>query len=258
MSKMKKFMLVFLGISLLLFATGCSQDSKEKDKEKVTILLGAAASLTNAITEIEPLFEKESGIDLDLQFSATGPLKEQIRSGAGIDVFMSASSKDMTEMVDEGLVVDDEVLLTNELILAKAKGSDVNSVNDLKGVKFIAIGEPASVPVGKYAVEALTNLGLYDSLKGKFTYAKDVTQVLNWVESGNAEAGFVYYSDFVRSAGKVELVEKVDATKYSKIVYPMGLVKASKFKDEAGEFMEFLKSEEAKAVFVKYGFGIPD
>jgi molybdate transport system substrate-binding protein len=253
MSKMKLLMVVFLGFALLFMATGCGDD-----EDRVTILVGAAASLTDAITEIEPLFEKAEGIDLDLQFSATGPLKEQIKSGADIDVFMSASRKDMVEMVDAGLVVDDEVLLTNELILAKTKGSDVKSIDDLKSVDYIAIGEPASVPVGKYAVEALTNLGLYDSLKGKFTYAKDVTQVLNWVELGNAEAGFVYYSDFVRSGGKVELVERIDAGKYAKIVYPMGIVKASTKVDEARAFMEFLKGDEAKAVFEKYGFGLAD
>ncbi|KAF0092641.1 MAG: molybdate transport system substrate-binding protein [Fusobacteria bacterium] len=256
MCKMKNFVLLFIGLGLLLVASGCGGIGADGDR--VTILVGAAASLTDAISEIEPLFEKAEGIDLDLQFSATGPLKEQIKSGADIDVFMSASKKDMDEMVVAGFVVDDEVLLTNELILAKTKGRDVGSIDDLKSVKYIAIGEPASVPVGKYAVEAITNLGLYDSLKSKFTYAKDVSQVLNWVELGNAEVGFVYYSDFVRSGGKVELVEKVDSSKYASIVYPMGLVKASTKVDEARSFMEFLKGDEAKAVFKKYGFGIAE
>ena len=258
MSKMKKFMLVVLGIALLFVTTGCGEKVSVDEKDRFTILVGAAASLTDAISEIEPLFEKAEGINLDLQFSATGPLKEQIKSGAGIDVFMSASKKDMVDMVDSGYVVDDEILLTNELVLAKTKGSGVKSIGDLKGVDYIAVGEPASVPVGKYTVEALTGLGLYDSLKGKFTYAKDVSQVLNWIELGNAEVGFVYYSDFVRSKGKVELVEKVDGSKYTKIVYPMGLVKASERVDEARAFMEFLKGDEARAVFRKYGFGIAE
>lgn len=256
MSKIKKFMFMVLGLALFFLTTGCGEKGSGSDEDRVTILVGAAASLTDAISEIEPLFEKAEGIDLDLQFSATGPLKEQIKSGAVIDVFMSASGRDMLEMVDSGYVVDDEIILTNELVLARTKGSDFDSINDLKRVDYIAIGEPASVPVGKYTVEALTNMGLYDSLKGKFTYAKDVSQVLNWVELGNAEVGFVYYSDFVRSGGKVELVEKVDGSKYSNIVYPMGIVKASRYKDEARAFMEFLKGDKAKAVFKKYGFGI--
>jgi molybdate transport system substrate-binding protein len=254
MSKLKSFMLVVLGLCLFFTATGCGSD----DGDRVTILVGAAAGTADAITEIEPLFEKVSGIDVDLQFSASGPIKEQIKSGAGIDVYITASMKDMKELVSLDLVIDDEVLLTNELILAKTKGSGVSSINDLKGVKFIAVGEPGSVPVGKYTVEALTSLGLYDDLKGKFTYAKDVTQVLNWVESGNAEAGFVYYSDFVRSGGKVDLVERVDQGSYSEIVFPMGLVKASQVKDEARAFMEFLKGDEAQAIFRKYGFGIAE
>ncbi len=258
MFKVKKIVFVVLGLSLLFVATGCSDKGSVDDGDRVTILVGAAASLTDAITEIEPLFEKAEGIDLDLQFSATGPLKEQIKSGADIDVFMSASKKDMVDVVDAGFVVEDEVLLTNGLVLAKTKGSDVKSINDLKGVEFIAVGEPSSVPAGKYAVEALTNLGMYDSLKGKFTYAKDVTQVLNWVELGNAEVGFVYYSDFVRSDGKVDMVDKVDSSKYSKIIYPMGIVKASSKFEEARAFMEFLKGDKAEDIFKKYGFGIAD
>lgn len=254
MSKMKKLMFVVLGLCLLFLGTGCGSD----DGDRVTILVGAAAGTSDAISEIEPLFEKVSGVEVDLQFSASGPIKEQIKSGAGIDVYITASMKDMKELVDLDLVVDDEVLLTNELILAKTKGSDVKSINDLKGVKFIAVGEPASVPVGKYTTEALTSLGLFDALKGKFTFAKDVTQVLNWVESGNAEVGFVYYSDFVRSAGDVDLVERVDQGSYSKILFPMGIVKGSKYKDEARAFMEFLKGDEARAVFLKYGFGIAE
>lgn len=258
MKNLKKLGLVMLVSLMLLFAAGCSNGENKGKDTQGTILIGAAASLTDAITELEPMFEKESRVQVDLQFSATGPLKEQIRSGAAIDVFLSASKKDMVEMTDGGFVVDDEILLTNQLILAKTKGSKIAGIDELKGVKYIAVGEPASVPVGKYAVEALTNLGLYDSLKSKFTYAKDVSQVLNWVELGTAEAGFVYYSDFVRSNGKVELVEKVDSNKYSKILYPMGIVKASKNKDDAKAFMEFLKGDEAKAVFEKYGFGIAE
>lgn len=257
MCKMKNFVLLFVGLGLLLMASGCEWNGGDGE-DRVTILVGAAASLTDAISEIEPLFEKAEGVDLDLQFSATGPLKEQIKSGAPIDVFMSASRKDMVDVVDAGYVLADEVLLTNELVLVKSKGSFVKGMADLKGVEYVAIGDAASVPAGKYAVEALRELGVYDSFKGKFTYAKDVSQVLNWVELGIAEVGFVYFSDFVRSGGKVELVERIDASKYSEIVYPMGLVKGSQYVDEARAFLEFLKGDEARAVFLKYGFGMAE
>lgn len=255
MYKMKIFVLLFFGLGLLLVASGCER-SVGDGEDGVTILVGAASSLTDAISEIEPLFEKAEGVGLDLQFSATGPLKEQIKSGAPIDVFMSASGKDMLDVVDAGYVVADEVLLSNELVLVRTKGSVVEGIDDLKNVEYVAIGDAASVPAGKYAVEALSNLGLYVSLKGKFTYARDVSQVLSWVESGNAEVGFVYFSDFVRSGGKVELVEGVDASMYAEIVYPIGIVKASKYRDEARAFLEFLSGDEARAVFRKYGFGL--
>lgn len=255
MCNMKNYVLLFVGFGLLLVASGCEW-SVGDDGDRVTILVGAASSLSDAISEIEPLFEKDEGVGLDLQFSATGPLKEQIKSGAPIDVFMSASGKDMLDVVDAGYVVAGEVLLSNELVLVRTKGSFVKGMDDLKGVEYVAIGDAASVPAGKYAVEALRELGVYDSFKGKFTYAKDVSQVLNWVELGIAEVGFVYFSDFVRSGGKVELVERVDASMYAEIVYPIGIVKASKYKDEARAFLEFLKGDEARVVFRKFGFGL--
>ncbi|MCI0502295.1 MAG: molybdate ABC transporter substrate-binding protein [Fusobacteria bacterium] len=253
---MKKILLIVSALFMLIVGSGCENSEKETQKTGVTILVGAAASLTDVLNELEPVFEKETGIDLDLQYGSSGTLKEQIKNGAPIDVFFSASKKDVDELVAAGLLADDQILLKNQLVLVKSKSSKVKSLDDLSSVQYIAVGDPASVPVGKYTQEALKNLGMLETLEGKFTYGKDVTQVLSWVGLGNAEAGFVYYSDYVRSEGKVDLVEKIDASKHSKIVYPIGVVKNSRKQEEAKKFIEFLKSDKAKAAFEKWGFSL--
>ena len=257
---MKKILILAMSLLVLMLGVGCSNSESESEVPKtgVTILVGAAASLTDALNEIEPTFEKETGIDLDLQYAASGTLEEQIKNGAPIDVFFSAAQKNMDNLVNAGLVTDSKVLLNNQLVLVKSKSSTIKSVDDLSDAKYIAIGDAASVPAGKYATEALKNLGLYDSLQSQFTIAKDVSQVLTWVEQGNAEAGFVYYSDYVRSDGQVDLVEKIDASKYTKIVYPIGVVESSQYQDEAKKFIEFLSGDEAKKVFESYGFTLAE
>lgn len=252
---MKKSLILLLTGLLLVFGVGCSntEETQEEDS-KVTLTIAAAASLTDAFGEIEPMFEAETGIDLDFQFAGSGTLREQVKNGAPIDVFFSASKKYMDEVLDGGFVEESKVLLNNQLVLVKSKDSSIESIDDLSSVEYIAIGNPDSVPAGRYAKEAMENLGIYSDLESKLTLAKDVSQVLSWVEQGNAEAGFVYHSDFVRSDGGVDLVEEIDDSNYTKIVYPIGVVKASKYQDESKEFIDYLSEKDAKEIFEKYGF----
>ena len=251
---MKKFLILATALLVMILGAGCNNSEKEAPRTGATILIGAAASLTEVLNELEPTFENQTGIDLDMQFAASGTLKEQIKNGAPIDVFFSAAQKDVDELVTAGLLTDSKVLLNNQLVLVKTKSSTVKSINDLSEVQYIAIGDPASVPVGRYTQEALKNMGLYDRLSSKFTVAKDVSQVLSWIEQGNAEVGFVYYSDYIRGKDKVDLVKKIDASKHTKIVYPIGVVKSSQHQSEAKKFINFLSEEKAKKVFGNWGF----
>ncbi|KEQ24102.1 molybdenum ABC transporter substrate-binding protein [Paenibacillus tyrfis] len=231
--------------------------------EKVELTVSAAASLTDALKEIQTAYEsKNAGIKLNFNFGASGALQQQIEQGAPADVFLSAAAKNMKALVDKQLVdaAQQKNLLVNELVVVVPEGgkAQVGTVDDLAKpeVKHVAIGEPESVPAGGYAKEALTNAKQWDALQPKLVMAKDVRQVLTYVESGNAEAGFVYKTDALTSK-KVKIAFNVDPKTYKSVEYPAGIVKATKHAKEAEAFYTYLQSKEAADVFAKYGFTIP-
>ncbi|MBD0345494.1 MAG: molybdate ABC transporter substrate-binding protein, partial [Coleofasciculus sp. Co-bin14] len=122
-------------------------------------------------------------------------------------------------------------------------------------IKKIALGEPKSVPAGKYAEEVLTSQKILDKVKVKSVLAKDVRQVLNYVETGNADAGIVYLSD-AKSSDKVKVVATASEQSHAPVVYPIAVLKTSKNVDAAKEFVQFLSSDTAKVVFEKQGFTV--
>jgi len=230
--------------------------------EKVELTVSAAASMTDALKEIQKAYEAENpNIKLNFNFGASGALQQQIEQGAPADLFLSAAAKNMKELVDKQYIQADQQkkLLTNELVAvvgtdAKAQIAQVADLAQTD-VKHVAVGIPESVPAGSYAKEALTNAKLWDSLQPKLVQAKDVRQVLQYVETGNAEVGFVYKTDALTSQ-KVKVAFAVDPKTYTPVEYPIGLVKATKHAKEAGSFYTYLQSKAALDVFVKYGFSV--
>lgn len=268
---------LLIALSLAIGLTGCGeakptpadapkagQETKQATPaEKVELTISAAASLTDALKEIQTAYEsKNAGIKLNFNFGASGALQQQIEQGAPADVFLSAAAKNMKALVDKQLVdaAQQKNLLVNELVVVVPEGgqAQVGTVVDLAKpeVKHVAIGEPESVPAGGYAKEALTNAKQWDALQPKLVMAKDVRQVLTYVESGNAEAGFVYKTDALTSK-KVKIAFNVDPKTYKPVEYPAGIVKATKHTKEAEAFYTYLQSKEATDVFAKYGFTVP-
>ena len=144
----------------------------------------------------------------------------------------------------------------SKVVLVAAKGEKVDSLDALKtdDVEKIAIGDPESVPAGKYADEVLTNTGIKDSITDKLVFAKDVKEVLAWVASGNADVGFVYLSDAL-SSDSVTIVENIDeVNNHSSITYPVSVIKDSTNADEAKKFEDFLFTDAAQKIFEKYGY----
>ncbi|AHM67266.1 molybdenum ABC transporter substrate-binding protein [Paenibacillus polymyxa] len=238
------------------------QDSSKK-VETVELTISAAASLTDALKEIQTLYESShKGIQLNFNFGGSGALEKQIEQGAPSDLFLSASKKNMKSLVDQHLIESNKqkTWLTNELVaVLPADGTtSITSVKDVmqKEVKKVAIGIPESVPAGKYAQEALTNVKLWDVLQDKLVQAKDVRQVLQYVETGNADVGFVYKTDALTSQ-KAKIAFEVDSKTYSTVEYPIGIIKASKHIQEAESFYEYLQSQESLNIMAKYGFTIP-
>lgn len=220
--------------------------------------MSAAASLTDALGELKALYENANPeVTLSFNFGASGALQQQIEQGAPADLFLSAASKNMQALVDKGFIEERHDLLKNELVVVvpSTGGAAVAKLEDLSdaAVKKVAVGIPESVPAGGYAKDALTAAGLWDGLQGKLVQGKDVRQVLQFVETANADAGFVYKTDAL-SSDKVKIAFAVDPSQYKSIVYPIGVVKATKHAEAAERFYAYLQTPEAMSVFVKYGF----
>ena len=253
-----------LTLSLItsLGIAGCnSSDIKHKDSESqeaVELNISAAASLKEAMAKIEEEYKKvNENVTLVVNYGASGSLQQQIEQGAPCDVFISAGQKQMKALDEAGLLLDGTYkdLLENDLVLIAPKDSDVSNLDDLNTdkVKHIAVGEPSSVPAGKYADEVLVNLDLKDKIKDKLVFAKDVKEVLAWTQSGNAEVGFVYYSDTINT-DNVKIVETTPSTSHSAIVYPIAVIKESKKPEAAKEFEDFLLSKDGQAILKDFGY----
>lgn len=243
---------------------GCSgSDAPEdtaKKSEPVEITVSAAASLTEALNEIETLYEEESGNEVSMNYGSSGALQKQIEEGAPTDLFISAGKKQMDALSEAGLVKGDSIkdLLGNKLVLIVSEeyADKIKTVEDLLNTDGkIAIGEVETVPVGQYSQESLENLNVWGSIQDKIVFAKDVKAVLSYVESGEAVAGIVYKSDAVgMKSGKV--AEEIDPSTHKEIVYPEGIVESTEHEDAVKGYMEFLDKEESTKIFEKYGFEV--
>ena len=253
-----------LTLSLItsLGIVGCnSSDTKNKDSESqeaVELNISAAASLKEAMAKIEEEYKKvNENVTLVVNYGASGSLQQQIEQGAPCDVFISAGQKQMKALDEASLLLEGTYkdLLENDLVLIASKDSDVSNLDDLitNKVKHIAVGEPSSVPAGKYADEVLVNLDLKYKIKDKLVFAKDVKEVLAWTQSGNAEVGFVYYSDTINT-DNIKIVETTPSTSHSAIVYPIAVIKESKKPEAAKEFEDFLLSTDGQAILKDFGY----
>lgn len=235
-------------------------EKKEEETEPVTILVAAAASLEYSYEdELIPMFEEQNeGITVEGTYDSSGKLQTQIEEGLEADVFMSAATKQMDALVEESMVDSDSVvdLLENKIVLITAADSDLDlkEFTDITKAESIAIGDPASVPVGQYSQEALTSLGIWDEVSAKASLGTNVTEVLNWVAEGSADVGIVYATD-AATTDKVKVVaEAPEGSLAAPAIYPVGIISSSANKEAAQKFVEFLQSDEAIAVFEKYGF----
>jgi molybdate transport system substrate-binding protein len=227
------------------------------------ILVSAAASLTDVLKEITNSYQAKSKNTVKFNFGPSSGLARQIEEGAPADMFFSADLPQMDNLDKKGRLEPGtrKNLLSNQLVIIVPADSklDISSPKDLlkAEVKRIALAEPSSVPVGVYSSKYLTDEGLWDQVKPKVVPVQDVRATLASVESGNVEAGFVYKTDAAISK-KVKVVYEVPIDKGPKITYPLAIVKESKQKDAARDFMNYIQSPVAKDAFKKYGFVVLD
>ncbi len=261
---MKKNVCVLLVVAFVccLALTGCgagTQQANGDGETGVEVQVFAAASLTDCLNEIIALYEKDSTDTILPVYEASGTLKKQIEEGADCDIFISANQKHMNALEDAGAVDTDtrKDLLGNglTLIASEEKAEQISSVEDLlsDGVELVAIGEPSEVPAGQYAQEMFENLDMWEAIQPKLVFAKNVRAVLSYVDSGDADAGLVYHTDaLLLEHGKI--IGDAPADSYTAVYYPAAIMTAAPQPEAAAGFYAFLTTDEAKAIFEKYGF----
>ena len=231
-----------------------------QDTQDITVY--AAASTTNAMTDIAKLFEKEHGVTVKLSFASSSTLAKQIEQGAPADVYLSANPKWMNYLEERDAIVKStrSDLLGNRIVLiaplaSPIKDLTVDSNLDLAGLLGdgrLSMGDPDHVPAGMYGKKAMEKLGLWEGVQNKIARSKDVRAALVLVERAEAPLGQVYATDAAISK-KVKVVGVFPQTSHPPIIYPAALVASS---SSAQEFLNFLKSEAAAKVFAEYGFAV--
>jgi len=230
--------------------------------QHVDLTVSAAISLKDALDAIKQAYaSRVPGVSLSMNYGASGTLQLQIEQGAPVDVYISAAPRQMDALQAKKLLLEGtrRDLLRNGIVLIVPKGSTLGltSFQDLlkPEVEKVALGEPVVVPAGKYAQEVLTHYGIYNHVNAKAVLAKDVRQVLTYVETGDVDAGIVYTTDAL-SSSKVKIVAKAPPESHEPVIYPVGVIKTTKDPAAAKAFEAFLSGPQARAIFEKYGFSL--
>lgn len=250
-------LLRLVALALLLFALGPSF-LFARPSQRVSLTVSAAISLKDVLEEIKPAFEMEyPKIAVTFNLGASGMLQRQIENGAPVDAFLSAAPKQMDALETKGLVLTAtrRDVARNRLVLIVPSDSAIAAFSDLARpvVTRVALGEPASVPAGQYAVEALHYFKILDAVKRKAVFAKDVRQVLTYVASANVDAGIVYRSDALANP-RIKIAAEAPESSHSPILYPAAVIRATRNPEAAREFLSYLSGATAKRIFAKRGF----
>ena len=245
---------ILLGTTLLLHSALHAESQQ-------ALTISAAISLKNAFDEIGKIFESQhNGTKIQFNYGASGDLKKQVEAGAPVDVFASASSQEMDELLAQNLLLKDTVVqfARNSVVLIQPKRSALalQTFSDLQeeSVKKIALGNPQTVPAGRYAKEALEYFKLFDVLKDKFVFAENVRQVLDYVARGEVDAGMVYPTDAQVMAEKVTMVIAAPEESHKPVIYPMAVIKGTKCESAARAFVRFVSTDAAQQILRKCGF----
>lgn len=226
------------------------------------LTVSAASSLTESFRDIASAYEAaHPGTKVDLNFAASGVLLQQVSRGAPVDVLATADTETMAQAAKGGLLETDsrQFFATNQLVVVVPPGrrDAPASLAALagKGVQRVAIGNPDSVPVGRYARAALRDAGLWEAIAAKTITTQNVRQSLDYVARGEVDAGFVYASDYQATPGRV--VRAFDVPLKTPINYPVAVIKDSARAAEARRFVAFVVSPQGRAILRRHGFGAP-
>jgi molybdate transport system substrate-binding protein len=252
-----KLLLVLpLFLTLVITASGCQK------KEPVELTVFSGAGLKDILPQITNEYsKKQPEIKINVNFASSGTLQKQIEQGAYADLLILPGIKQLAALEVKNLVDKStcQNLVADEIVLVvPSNDQKIKDFLDLMApeVTKICLGEPVTVPAGEFAKETLVYLKLWDKLQPKLILAKDARQVLTYVETGNVDAGLVYNST-ARAApdpGKIKIVVKATPGMHKPIIFKAVLLKGTKEREKALDFLHFLAGPEALKIFERYGF----
>jgi molybdate transport system substrate-binding protein len=248
-------------VCLLLVLLIASERVFAAPAEEITV--SAAISLKDAFTDMGKLFETaHGGGRIVFNFGASGDLARQIEGGAPVDIFASAAEKDMADLAAKRFIIASSKVnfARNTIVLVQPSRTKarIDSFDQLKrsDIKKIALGNPKTVPAGRYGEEVLKHVNIFDMVKGRLVYAENVRQVLDYVARDEVDAGIVYGTDAAAAPREVTVVSNAPKGSHAPVIYPMAAVKGSRHEHMARAFINFVTSDEGKRALQKYGFGL--
>jgi len=252
-----------LGIGLAVgLVAACGAGRAEGAQE---LVVSGAISLRDVLAELRQTFERRHpGILVRLNLGASGMLEKQIEAGAPVDVFLSAGTGQMAALAAGGLIRTDThvVFATNALVVVEPAGSRraFRTPVDLagSGLRWLAIGNPRTVPAGEYAEESLRRLGLWERLRPRTVFAENVRQALEYVARGDADAGIVYRSDAALGSRPVRVAFDLPSESHGRIRYPGAVLRDARSPGPGRRFLDLLVSPAGQAALVRHGFGPGD
>lgn len=254
-------------LAAILSVAGAVQERAQapaRGAARPTLLVSAAISLSEVLTELNAEAQKAVGAEILLNFGGSGSLRKQIEEGAPVDVFFASSRIDMDELAKKHLVdaASRRDILSNAVVLVGDKGApspkDIAALREtLRSADLLAIGNPDSVSAGRYAMQALDSLGLRSLVEKKLVLGGNVREVLRYVESGSAPLGIVFLTDAkaISAGSSVGVLFRFpDGALEAPILYPVAVVSASRAKAAAKNYVDFLRGESARRAFERAGF----
>lgn len=236
--------------------------SKQETKPVVLSIL-AGSSLKQPLKEIKELYSQQNPhVTITYGFSSSGMIQKAIEQGTTADAFITGSNGNIDDLQSKGFILPEthQNLVSSKMVLIVPKNATV--IYNFTGltsnkIKRLAVSDPQIGASGKHALETLTFMNILNQVKPKFVLAKTSVEVLSLVEEGKADAGILFATDALQS-NRVKVVAIAPDNSHSPIFWPVAVLKTSQNIPEAKEFVEFLQSDRADSVFIKYGFIIPN
>lgn len=248
-----------LAFVLMTLLGGCRTQSIATPPQ-VNLTVSAAADLTPAFTEIGALFTQSTGIRVEFNFGSTGQLAQQIQRGAPVDLFAAANQSFIDQLDQAGLILPDSraIYAVGRLTLWTRADSPLHldSIEDLLDPEItrIAIANPEHAPYGVAAREAMQSMGIWDILQPRLVFGENVSQTLQFADSGNVDVAIVALSLSVESAGHWVLLPE---TLHNPLIQALAVIRGTAHEAEARQFAAFINGDQGRDIMRRYGFVLP-